>query len=503
MNGLSPLRRHAWAIGTIGAVLAAASMAGLAGALFLFVLFDAVLPARSEPLLGWMLGLALFLLAGQAGLRALAAVIADRLARSLREGASLGDGARPAALAFFRGKGLFLLADLVSAPLFLAAILLLSRELASLALAALVLMIGLRLALRAPTSADTAALRSARRRLEAQAANAETGLSPRGLARRIGQLRLAEDDAGAAARAVERRFRLASGLIRDGAHAAMLALGAYLVIEGRLSLGGLVAIGLLTMRFLGPLRAYLLAPPPLGRVVGELRAPAAVPVAPGEERRGGELVVSGFTEAPIRLGPGGLLLATGGSGTGKTRLLRAMVGMGDDPRIRLDGAPPSALPPELQARELAYVGADTVPPAGTIAEALSGGTVGWTEDVLRAAAEQAGLLAAIRRLPDGFATRLGPRGAPLPHRAARRLVLARARARNPRLLVLDDPLIGLGEEDEKRLVAWIDEARRGGAIVVLAMPRPRLDLVPDARIELDRSEGPAPARLPRAGGLPR
>jgi ABC-type bacteriocin/lantibiotic exporter with double-glycine peptidase domain len=80
---------------------------------------------------------------------------------------------------------------------------------------------------------------------------------------------------------------------------------------------------------------------------------------------------------------------------------------------------------------------------GTIMENIRLGRAAITLGEARRALDAVGLLDALAALPDGLQTRLSAGGAPLSLGQARRLMIARAIAGRPRLLVLDEALDGL------------------------------------------------------------
>ncbi len=91
--------------------------------------------------------------------------------------------------------------------------------------------------------------------------------------------------------------------------------------------------------------------------------------------------------------------------------------------------------------------------SGTLEENIRLGRPHVTADDVARALALTGLDADLRRLPEGLATQVTTGGAPLSRGEALRLVLARAVAARPGLLVIDDDLEGIEEEVHARMLA--------------------------------------------------
>jgi ATP-binding cassette subfamily B protein len=89
------------------------------------------------------------------------------------------------------------------------------------------------------------------------------------------------------------------------------------------------------------------------------------------------------------------------------------------------------------------------------------------EDAVTRAAAVAQLTETVLAFPDGFDTRLGERGVNLSGGQRQRTTLARAIARDPRILILDDSLSAVDTHTEKRILdALRDELHRRTAVIV-------------------------------------
>lgn len=158
----------------------------------------------------------------------------------------------------------------------------------------------------------------------------------------------------------------------------------------------------------------------------------------------------GFT-----LNPGQALALTGPSGIGKTRLLFAIAGMADEAawQIRVMGMAPRDWGEFALREQLAMVPQRSALMSGILWDNLS--ISGETDpDAMWRVLECVGL-AQIFRDRNGLKTLLSEGGAGLSGGQARRLTIARALLRKPRILILDEPTEGLDDLTARAILAAI------------------------------------------------
>ena len=183
----------------------------------------------------------------------------------------------------------------------------------------------------------------------------------------------------------------------------------------------------------------------------------------------------------LTLGAGERVALVGANGSGKSTLLRLALGLlrpaaGE---VRLNGRDPSRLSPHDLARAAGYVVQD--PELGFIGDTVR-------EEVELgldpADLERAAALAERLHLPlDAFGDRSPYR---LSGGEQRRLSLVTALARNPRLLVLDEPTFGQDRHGHDELVAVLGElAAEGTAILAATHDRRFVDAIADRTVELE------------------
>ncbi|WP_067966980.1 thiol reductant ABC exporter subunit CydD [Nocardiopsis trehalosi] len=205
-----------------------------------------------------------------------------------------------------------------------------------------------------------------------------------------------------------------------------------------------------------------------GGAGGGTAAAAALPDGPVRVRLEGVGLtypgrdVPALSGADLTLEPGRTLLLTGPSGAGKSTLLalllrfasptagRIEVGPADPPDDDGGGGgwvPLDAVPADRWRARIAWVPQDPyLFDAGVEDNIRLGAPDAGREEVRRAArlAEADGFIAA---LPDGYATRLGERGARLSAGQRQRIALARAFLRDAPIVLLDEPTAHLDPDN--------------------------------------------------------
>ncbi|AWK84964.1 thiol reductant ABC exporter subunit CydD [Azospirillum thermophilum] len=165
------------------------------------------------------------------------------------------------------------------------------------------------------------------------------------------------------------------------------------------------------------------------------------------------------------LEPGSLTALVGASGAGKSTVMGLLRGHHRpwSGEVRIGGLAPDALPTPP-----AWIPQQPHLFAGTVADNIRLGVPDAGEEEVRAAARRAHADGFIERLPEGYRTMLGERGAGLSGGEIRRVALARAFLMGSPLVLLDEPSASLDHESEEALVAALDELRRDRTVLVVA-----------------------------------
>ncbi|WP_428678932.1 thiol reductant ABC exporter subunit CydC [Reyranella sp.] len=158
----------------------------------------------------------------------------------------------------------------------------------------------------------------------------------------------------------------------------------------------------------------------------------------------------------------------GPSGAGKSSLGRLLVRFWDyEGEIRLGGHDLRSYRPDDLRRIVGIATQDAQLFNGSVRENLLMATPEADANALEQVLAVVQLAEFVRGLPDGVDTWIGEAGARLSAGQARRLVLARALLRDPRILILDEPTENLDAGTARRLIASLRAATQGRTVILI------------------------------------
>lgn len=177
-------------------------------------------------------------------------------------------------------------------------------------------------------------------------------------------------------------------------------------------------------------------------------------------------VLRGFS-ATVKKGQ--TVALVGATGSGKTTLLSLMSRLYPfrEGSLLVNGKPVQRIALSQWRKRLAVVTQNVFLFNDTVYNNIVTGTNASREEVLRAA-EQASAHEFISKLPDGYETEVGDRGALLSGGQAQRISIARAILRNPDILLLDEATSALDAETERLVQNSLDELSKGRTTLVVA-----------------------------------
>jgi len=274
---------------------------------------------------------------------------------------------------------------------------------------------------------------------------------------------------------------------------AMLALGAWLVLQNAITAGAMIAASILLGRALAPVELgisqwslvqrarfgwrdlkALLAESPDPPALTELPAPVARLTVSGLSviiRRGEKPVLNSVS---LELAPGEALGVIGRSGSGKTTLARVITGLIEPVagEVRLAGATLDQYGPDRLGHYLGYLPQDVRLFDGTVAENIAQMEPSPDASKVVTAAQKARVHEIILKLTEGYDTRIGVADAQLSGGQKQRLALARALYNDPVLLILDEPNSALDAEGSEALNSVVKAMKADGKGVLIMTHRP-------------------------------
>jgi ATP-binding cassette subfamily C protein len=493
----------------------------LTGSIFMLEVYDRVLPSRSVPTLIGLIVIAAGLYLAQGVLDMIRNRILGRVGTSLDEALNTrvfdtvvrlpltigprGEGLQPLRdldniRAFLGSMGPSAFFDLPWLPLYLAICFAFHVLLGVTALVGAIILVSLTLVteyLSRQPAREAIGLAARRNDLAASSRRNAEVMVAMGMAGRLGK-RWSEAN-GKYLAGNQNASDITGGLgaiakvLRMMLQSAVLGVGAYLVIHQEATAGIIIAGSILSARALAPVdlaiahwKSFVAArqswhrlnrlleqmpsravPTQLQTPTSRLSVEAVSIVAPGDQRP----IVQEVTFA-LTAGQG--LGVIGPSGSGKSSMIRALVGVWTPFRgkVRLDGAALDQWSSDTLGRHIGYLPQDVELFTGTVAQNISRFDAEARSDDIIAAAKDAGVHEMIIKMRDGYNTEVGEQGNALSAGQAQRVALARALYGNPFLIVLDEPNSNLDTEGDEALTRAVRSARERGAIVVVVAHRP-------------------------------
>ncbi len=302
--------------------------------------------------------------------------------------------------------------------------------------------------------------------------------------------------AGIRSTRIEARLHRAVQVTIAAGVGATLGLGALDVLAGRLSPGQLLVFAAYVRGLYGPLRQVskvvqrtAKASACADRVLEVLEEKPEIQSAPDapalEDVRGAitlDHVTFGYVsgkpvlrDVHLEIEPRTTVALVGPTGSGKTTFLNLIPRFYDplSGEVRIDGREVRAVDVKSLRRHISYLTQEVVVMGLTVRENIAYGAIGRngcapTEEEILNAARGAYAHEFILKLPDGYDTVLGDRGATLSGGQRQRIAIARAFIRDAEILLFDEPMTGLDPLAEQAVQRAFANLSRGRTTIVVA-----------------------------------
>lgn len=272
----------------------------------------------------------------------------------------------------------------------------------------------------------------------------------------------------------------------------LLWFGAREVIDGQLTVGGLIAFNMLAGRVNAPVlklaslwQEFTQMKVSVKRLADIMDAPAEPAFKPDRttptqivgrvtfDRVNFRYAADGqevLSELCFDVQPGEIIGVVGVSGAGKTTLMRLIQRLytPEKGRLLIDGMDLSLVDTSWLRRQMGVVGQDTQLFNRSIRENIAFSNLDLGIQAIMVAAKLAGAHDFILEMPQGYDTIIGERGSRLSGGQRARIAIARALVTNPRLLLLDEATASLDYESERVIHDNMAQITAGRTVFIVA-----------------------------------
>ncbi len=277
---------------------------------------------------------------------------------------------------------------------------------------------------------------------------------------------------------------------------AVLAFSTLKAIDHEMSIGALIAVMALVWRVLSPMQSLFLSYTKLDQIIQTIQQINQLMKLPVERDTAKSALLMpemkgricfdrvslrySAEQDPALLGvsftvePGQLLAITGTTGSGKSTILKLIAGMYQPQggALLLDNTDIRQMNPMDLRRSIAYVPQQPRLFYGSIAQNIRLTNMLASDEELHAAAERAGVIDAILAMPEGFGTRIGDGSFnQLPPGFVQGLCMARAHIRDAPIVLLDEPGASLDYDADANFMRQL-ERMKGERTIVMISHRP-------------------------------
>lgn len=291
---------------------------------------------------------------------------------------------------------------------------------------------------------------------------------------------------------------------------AILWIGAYNVMEHKLTVGELIAFQMLAGQVIMPVLRLVnmwqyfqqirVSMSRLGDIMNEESEPAFNPNRTTLSNLKGEIVFDKvnfrykadgknvLSDVSVRIPAGARIGIVGRSGCGKSTLTKLMqrLYVPDSGRVLIDGMDIAQVETAWLRRQIGIVLQENFLFAGTIAENIAIAKPNIGAEAVVQAAELSGTAEFVAEMPQRYDTFVGERGSLLSGGQRQRVSIARALLLDPKILIFDEATSALDVESESKILANIDRIAKGRTTIMIAH---RLSTVKDCDMILAMDNG--------------
>ncbi|MGN6447480.1 MAG: type I secretion system permease/ATPase [Brucella intermedia] len=309
-----------------------------------------------------------------------------------------------------------------------------------------------------------------------------------------------------AMRAITNTLSYLASSVQQIAYVMLMVVGVYLIADGQLTSGGLLACSILSSRAISPLTQlagifgrWQQMQAALVGLEGIIKAPVDRPHGRKfvhRPRLQGEYSLEdaqfryekegdpALRIASLSLASGSATALLGTNGSGKSTLLKVLAGLYDpaEGRLLLDGTDMRQVDPVDVRRQLAYLPQDVRLFYGSLRDNLLLGVGHRSDEELLQSLEFVGAEGLVRNHAQGLDRAIGEGGSGVSGGQRQSIGLARVWLRDPRIVLLDEPTAAMDHALELKVINNMKTWLNGRTFVVATHRQPVLQLVDEAVI---------------------